>query len=105
MIRFYILFLTYLCLSGTYWNKRILNYIAVLFDLLLGGKKKSIKEYFPKIGVPEQNKGRRSVTDQFPTVMYTDPECLEIIKKKDKDSEAAYVKEFHSEINDKLKKK
>ena len=76
-----------------------------MFDSLLGEKKKSIKEYFPKIGVPQQNKGRRSVTDQFPTVVYTDPECLEIIKKKDKDSEAAYVKEFHSEINDKLKEK
>ena len=42
------------------------------------------------------------MTDQFPTVVYTDPQCLQIIKQCDKDANASYVKEFHSEINQKL---
>ena len=40
--------------------------------------------------------------DQFPTSIYTDPQCLEIILKKDKDANADYVRKFEEEIQKKL---
>ena len=61
-----------------------------------------MRDFFPKIGTPAVKQTRKPVTDQFPTVVYTDPQCLQIIKQCDKDANASYVKEFHSEINQKL---
>ena len=72
-------------------------------DSVIGEKKKSIKEYFPKIGVPPERKTRRSVMDDFLTCIYTDPQCLEVIKKRDKDANAPYVKEFLVEIKKQTK--
>ena len=72
-------------------------------DSVIGEKKKSIKEYFPKIGVPPERKTRRSMMDDFPTCVYTNPQCLAVIKKRDKDANAPYVKEFHDEIKKKTK--
>ena len=59
-------------------------------------------DFFPKIGTTAVKWTRKPVTDQFPTVLYTDPKCLQIIKQRDKDANASYVKVFHSEINQKL---
>ena len=61
-----------------------------------------MRDFFPAIGTPTMRRTRKPVTDQFPTALCTDPECLQIIKQCDKDANASYVKEFHSEINQKL---
>ena len=52
-------------------------------------------------------KPRKKITDDFPSADYTDPRCLEMIKERDKQSDAGYVKEFHDEIkaNLRIKKK
>ena len=63
-----------------------------------------MRDFFPTIGTPTVRRTRKSVTDQFPTALYTDPECLQIIKERDKDANT-YVKEFHSEVNKKLSQK
>ena len=44
-----------------------------------------MRDFFPTIGTPTVRRTRKPVTDQFPTVLYTDPECLQIIKECDKD--------------------
>ena len=64
-----------------------------------------MRDFFPTIGTPTVRRTRKSVTDQFPTALYTDPECLQIITERDKDANASYVKEFHSEVNEKLSQK
>ena len=64
-----------------------------------------MRDFFPTIGTPTARRTRKPVTDQFLTALYTDPECLQIIKQHDKDANASYVKEFHSEINQKLSQK
>ena len=64
-----------------------------------------MRDFFPTIGTPTVQRTRKPVTDQFPTALYTDPECLQIIKQRDKDANASYVKEFHSEVNQKLSQK
>ena len=67
---------------------------------------KDIKEYFPGIGNPRKNvpgvqrKRRAKFTDEFPTPVFTDPECMEIIKNKDKERNMNYVKEMHEEVED-----
>ena len=53
-----------------------------------------MRDFFPKIGTPAVKRTRKPVTDQFPTVVYTDPQCLQIIEERDKDANASYVKEF-----------
>ena len=53
-----------------------------------------MRDFFPTIGTPAVRRTRKPVSDQFPTTLYTDPECLQIIKERDKDANAAYVKEF-----------
>ena len=68
----------------------------------VGAKPKGMRDFFPKIGVPAVRKTRKAVTEQFPTTLYTDPKCLQIIKQRDKDSNASYVKEFQAEIAQKL---
>ena len=55
--------------------------------------------------IPEPSKGKRTAGDKlsdFPTTVYTDPECLQIIKDRDKNANDAYVKEFEAEISQKL---
>ena len=61
-----------------------------------------MRAFFPKIGTQAVKRTRKPVTDQFPTAVYTDPQCLQIIKQCDKDANTSYVKEFHKEINQKL---
>ena len=64
-----------------------------------------MRDFFPTISTPTVRRTREPVTDQFPTALYTDPKCLQIIKECDKDANASYVKEFHSEVNKKLSQK
>ena len=64
-----------------------------------------MRDFFSTIGTPTVRRSRKPVTDQFPTALYTDPECLQIIKQCDKDANASYVKDFHSEVNEKLSQK
>ena len=64
-----------------------------------------MRDFFPKIGNSMMRRTRKPVTDQFPQAVYTDPQCLQIIKQCDKDANASYVKEFHSEVNEKLSQK
>ena len=64
-----------------------------------------MRDFFPTIGTPTMRRTRKPLIDQFPTALYTDPECLQIIKKCDKDANASYVKEFHSEVNENLSQK
>ena len=64
-----------------------------------------MRDFFLTIGTPTVRRTRKPVTHQFPTALYTDPECLQIIKECDKDANASYVKEFHSEVNEKLSQK
>ena len=45
------------------------------------------------------------MTDDFPSQEYTDPRCLEIIKNRDKQANADYVKKFHDELNQNIKLK
>ena len=61
-----------------------------------------MRDFLPKIRTQAVKWTRKPVTDQFPTVVCTDPQCLQIIKECNKDANASYVKEFHSEINQKL---
>ena len=61
-----------------------------------------MRDFFPTIGTPAVRRTCKPVSDQFPTILYTDPECLQIIKERDKDANAAYVKEFEAEITQKL---
>ena len=51
-----------------------------------------MRDFFPKIGIPTTRR----------TTVYTDPECLQIIKDRDKNANDAYVKEFEAEISQKL---
>ena len=61
-----------------------------------------MRDFFPTIGTPAVRRTCKPVSDQFQTTLYTDPECLQIINKRDKDANAAYVKEFEAEITQKL---
>ena len=61
-----------------------------------------MRDFFPTIGTPAVRRTCKPVSDQFPTTLYTDPECLQIIKERDKDATTAYVKEFKAEITQKL---
>ena len=66
-------------------------------------ERKKIWDYFPRINEPVQRKPRKKITDEFPTTEYTDPRCLAIIKQRDKQANADYVKEFHDELNKNIK--
>ena len=61
-----------------------------------------MRDFFPTIGTPAVKRTHKPVSDQFPTTLYTDTECLQIIKQRNKDANAAYVKEFEAEITQKL---
>ena len=65
-------------------------------------REKEHEGLLPTIGTPAVRRTCKPVSDQFPTTLYTDPECLQIIKERDKDTTAAYVKEFEAEITQKL---
>ena len=70
----------------------------VILVQFIGERKTSIKEFFPKINQPVFKKPRRKMTDDFPSQEYTDPRCMMLIKERDKQANAAYVKEFHDEL-------
>ena len=61
-----------------------------------------MRDFFTTIGTPTVRRTHKPASDQFPTTLYTDLECLQIIKERDKDATAAYVKEFEAEITQKL---
>ena len=67
------------------------------------GERKKIWDYFPRINEQVQRKPRKKITDEFPTTEYTDPRCLAIIKQRDKQANADYVKEFNDELNKNIK--
>ena len=67
------------------------------------GERKKIRDYFPWINEPVQRKPRKKITDEFSTTEYTDPRCLAIIKQRDKQANADYVKEFNDELNKNIK--
>ena len=79
-----------------------LNLLLVWFAL---GEKKNMRDFFPKIGTPAMRRTRKPVIELFPTAVYTDPQCLQIIKQCDKDANASYVKDFHKEIKETLSQK
>ena len=61
-----------------------------------------MRDFFLAIGTPAVRRTCKPVSDQFPTTLYTDLECFQIIKERDKDATAAYVKKFKAEITQKL---
>ena len=65
--------------------------------------KKDIGDYFPPIGKPYEPKKRRKLTDVIPGVVYTDPECLAVIQRRDKNAKDDYIKEFNKEVEKELK--
>ena len=78
---------------------------SILLLVRFTGEQKSIKDFFPKINEPVTKKPRKKMTDDFPSQEYTDPRCLEIIKNRDKQANADYVKKFHDELNQNIKLK
>lgn len=70
---------------------------------MFSGVKRGIKEFRPKIAL-HTPKVRRYTVKSLPTKEYTSKECLEIIKEKDKDSDAPYVSEFREEVERKVSK-
>ena len=75
----------------------------VILVQFTGERKTSIKEFFPKINQPVFKKPSRKMTDDFPSQEYTDPRCMMLIKKRDKQANAPQVKEFHDELKNKIK--
>ena len=59
-------------------------------------------DFKPKIVHTKPN--TRSIVKSLPSSLYTSNECLKIIKERDKDSEAEYVKEFMSDVAKELSK-
>ena len=47
---------------------------------------------------------KQGIVKSLPSSLYTSNECLKIIKERDKDSEAEYVKEFMSDVAKELSK-
>ena len=74
-----------------------------MFLVRFTGERKNIRDYFPRINEPVTRKPRKKITDDFPTTDYTDPRCLEIIRERDKQSNAPYVKQFNDELKKNLK--
>ena len=72
-------------------------YIVII---AFAGVRRSIKEFRPKL---EFQKGKtRSLVKSLPSAMYTSPECLKMIKSRDKDADADYVKEYMNDVANKL---
>ena len=76
-----------------------------LVGLIHFRREKEYEDFFPNIGNPTVRRIKKPVTEEFPTVVYTDHECLQIIKQCDKDTNASYVKDFNREVNEKLSQK
>ena len=97
--------------SSLYFTEVPVCSLHVGLDLYLlvhfTGECKSIKDFFPTINKPVYKKPRKKMTDDFPSQEYMDPRCMRLIKQRDKDANAGYVKEFHDELrkNIKMKKK
>ena len=54
--------------------------------------RRSIQDFRPKL---EFQKGkRRSLVKSLPSAMHTSPECLKMIKSRDKDADAEYVEKY-----------
>ena len=86
--------------------KNRVDFFKVDIELLVhftGERKKSIKEFFPKINEPVFKKTRKKMTDDFPSQEYTDHRCMRLIKERVKEANAPYVKEFHDEFKQKHK--
>ena len=79
--------------------------LYVGIDLLVHftGERKSIKEFFPSINERVYKKPRKKMIDDFPSQEYTDPRCMRLIKERDKDANAPYVKDFHDELRKDIK--
>ena len=67
------------------------------------GERKSIRKFFPTMNEPVYKKPRKKMTDDFPSQEYTDPRCMRLIRERDKDADAPYVKEFHDELRKNIK--
>ena len=61
-----------------------------------------MQDFKPKIVLTKPK--TRSIVKSLPSSLYTSTECLKIIKQRDKDSEADYVKEFMSAVVKELSK-
>ena len=51
---------------------------------------------------PEPRK-RRKLLDVIPGIVYTEPNCMEVIKKRDKNAKDDYVEEYEKEVQKGLK--
>ena len=83
---------------------QILEYVLLI--RFIGNKKTKIGDFFPPLDTEQAKKPRKQrkkLTDEFPSTVYTDPECLAIIKKRDKQANAPYVKQLEKELKEKLK--
>ena len=72
-------------------------YIVII---AFAGVRRSIKDFRSKL---EFQKGKtRSLVKSLPSSMYTSPECLKMIKSRDKDADAEYVKEYMNDVANNL---
>ena len=68
--------------------------------MAFAGVRRSIKDFQPKL---ELQKGKtRSLIKLLPSAMNTSPECLKIIKSRDKDADGDYVKQYMNNVANKL---
>ena len=61
--------------------------------------RKGIELFMPSIGAIPTVKKRKTVLEQLESQVYTDDRCLEIIKKRDKNSKDGYVQRMSREVN------
>ena len=64
------------------------------------GLRRSKKDFRPRLDFKKPK--TRSLVKSLPNAMCTSPECLKVIKNRDKDANADYVQEYMSEISEKL---
>ena len=61
--------------------------------------KKDIELFMPSIGAIPNVKKRKTVLEQLESQVYTDERCLEIIKRRDKNSKDSYVQRMSREVD------
>ena len=87
-------------------KKSRFNCIYTLITLLhlaliyFTGVRRSIKDFRPRLDFRKPK--TRSLVKSLPNAMYTSPECLKVIKNRDKDANAHYVQEYITEVSDML---
>ena len=81
---------------------KVISKTDILVCLIRFRREKEHVGLLPHNWYSSSQKNTQTVSDQSPTTLYTDLECLQIIKERDKDATAAYVKEFETEITQKL---